>query len=575
MPKGTIRRLATVQLAVLLALSVWLSWWASSLSLVKLPAADLWQHITLVQQASEGVVHLDTLLQKHNHLHFIPLPKLVYALDIALFAGSGLFTALVSAGFTLLCCLLFTRTIFDITSLDSSERIILSLLTSGWLVCILQWESFVNPANLQWSGMNAGLALIAIGLTKRPVWLFAGSVLSISCGAPWWLLLIALCLTQLPTRYLVGGIVSLAITVLAWEALNAYWLHRQLPLPLLAIQLSTPLAASDLDRLQTDFFNNPANFYQPWLQNFLAFLASFCVPPFERWLPPNLITGLALVPLMTFWLVCRHNRHENQNNGLAFITVALLLTALAAGMMRAHLPGAYTLRFANAGLLFISTSFVLGYLVCKQFRYGHLVWCTLAALYTALLMTTAWLEAQGIVHNSNQRRLSQAAYALDIHDARATSEMPFAPLMALSYREINERKGVLAARKIGIYDSLEHRVYSGGDLLPEQEIACDYADIQIKTLKDDLTARKVIGQTTTKDGDALPSILFLDSRKQAIGYGIQQIAGTTLVEQMTTPRRWAGFVKWPTDNLITIVAYDQRQHCRPFIFDSNTSTALP
>lgn len=560
MPAGLAQRLTTAALAGLLACSVLLSWWASSLSLVKLPAADLWQHVNLVAQASNGEIHVDTLLEKHNQLHFIPLPKLVYALDIAFFSGSGLFTSLVSAIFTLLCCLLFARAIFDIGSLGLREKTNLSLLTASWLVCILQWESFVNPANLQWSGMNAGLALMAIGFAHRPICRIAGAVLAICCGTPWWLLLVVILVTRLPAKRIAAGITVLTGIALLWEMLNAYWLHAQPPLPILAIHLATPVAAGDLENLLSIFFKHPTDFYLPWMQNFLAFLTSFCVPPFERWLPANLMAWLAPIPIATCWLACQ----QNNNKSLMFLTVTLLFTALAAAVVRSHLPGAYTSRFANAGLLFASAGFVVVYLASRNYRYGNPVWYALVAMYTALLMLTAMREAQGIVHDSNQRRLSQVAYALDIQDARATSEMPFAPLMAQSYREINERKGVLAEREIGIYNSQEHRVFAGKDPLPEEEITCDYVDIQIKPVKDDQAARKITGQTINSDGSALSSILFLDSRKQAIGYGIPQVAGKALIEQLMTPRRWAGFAKWPIDGKVTIVAYDKYQHCDSF-----------
>ena len=141
------RRIAIAALGCLLLASIALSGWTIRNALVKLPAADLWQHTSLIEQAATGTLQPGTLLEKHNQLHFIPIPKLVYALDIALCSGSGLLTAAMSILFTLLSAAVFARAIFAGSAATSGEKTALALLCGSWLVCILQWESFVNPAN--------------------------------------------------------------------------------------------------------------------------------------------------------------------------------------------------------------------------------------------------------------------------------------------------------------------------------------------------------------------------------------------------------------------------------------------
>jgi hypothetical protein len=552
----------TAILAILLAGSIALSWWASHLSLVNLPAADVWQHVSLIEQAATGHLSLDDLLSKHNQLHFIPAPKLVYALDLILASGSGLLTAGISALFTLVCCLCLARLIQGIDALDQPEKNRLTLLIASWLTCIIQWESFVNPANLQWSGLNAGLAMMAIGLRQRPLWLAGGALLSLGCGAPWWLLLLAYSLLMTTRNTLLtGGSVFIAAALL-WECINLYWLRRYAPLPVLAITQVMPVSNDQLTNIIAIYFENPISFYLAWLKNQLLFITRFTLPPVDRWLPDNVLIWLSPLPVAAYLALI--NTRE-QWRGITFLATATLLIGLAAGVVRAQMPGAYTLRFTNTGLLFASACFVLGYGVCRPASWRKYCWWTLATLYSALLIIFALREATDIVHGSNQRRLSQVAYALDIHDIRATSETPYAPLMELSYREINERKPVLAAHTLGIYHSLEHRIFSGQTALPSEAVHCNYADTRIKTLRDDPAARKITGHVISDAGHSMSSVLIRDSHQRAIGYGIYQIAGLSLPEQLRSPRHWAGFFRVPDDGRIEITAYSPQQRCQPDI----------
>lgn len=546
-------------LAILLVSSIALSWWASHLSLVKLPAADVWQHVTLIEQAAEGHLSLDNLLSKHNQLHFIPVPKLIYALDLILASGSGLLTAGISALFTLICCLCMARLIRDINALDQPEKNRLTLLMASWLTCIIQWESFVNPANLQWSGLNAGLAMMAMGLRQRPLWLVGGALLSLGCGAPWWLLLLAYSLLMATRNTLLTGGSLFIAAALLWECINLYWLRRYAPLPVLAITQVIPVSSDQLHSIIAIYFENPIGFYLEWLKNLLLFITRFTLPPVDRWLPDDVLIWLTPLPVAAYLILI--NTRE-QWRGITFLATATLLIGLAAGIVRAQMPGAYTLRFANTGLLFVSACFVLSYGLCRPAPWRKYCWWTFAVLYSVLLLVFAIREATDIVHGSNQRRLSQVAYALDIHDIRATSETPYAPLMELSYREINERKPVLAKHFLGIYNSLEHRVFTGQLALPLEETHCSYADTQIKALRDDPAARKITGHVISDTGNSMSSILIRDSHQRAIGYGIYQIAGLSLPEQLRSPRHWAGFFRMPDDKHIEITAYNPQQRCQ-------------
>lgn len=564
--KGTSNRLQALALAGLVGLllcSLLLSWRASQLSLVHLPAADVWQHTGLVAAASAGQLDLASLLERHNQLHFIPLPKLVYALDL-LADGSGRLTASCSAFFTLLCCALFASLLAH-GGHDRRQRetLALALLFASWLSCVLQWESFVNPANLQWSGLSAGLVLAGLGLQRRSVWaMAAGAGVAIGCGAPWWLLPLAALTVLLPPRRLLLALALLGGTATGWETLNGYWLQQAPPLALQAIRLALPLSAAEMAAISGTFFADPAGFYLAWGSNLLQFLASFCLPPLAQWLSAPALLALSPLPLLAALLL---PGRAPAHRGLGFLLWATLLTGLAAGLVRAQLPGAYTGRFANTGLLFLAACAALAYPAgsCRK-----PFWWLLALLYSLVLGTSCWREAAHIVQDSNQRRLSQVAYALDMEDMRATSEVPFAPMMAQSYREISERKVVMQTHGKGIYGSREHRVYAGQAALPTAVVACQHWEIRIKPLKDDPAGRKITGDSHSTAGDSMTSVLLRNSAGQAIGYGIFQVGGTSLPSLLARPQRWAGFFHQPADGAVQVIAYNTQAQCEPLAIRS-------
>lgn len=553
------RYLAISTLCALLLGSLALSCWAINFSVLKLPSGDVIQHVTLVEQAATGNIDCGELFHKYNHLHFIPIPKLIYALDIVLDGGNGRLTATASIALTLLCCLFFTRSVFDISTLSQTEKACIALLTASWLVCILQWESFVNPGDLQWSGLNASLALIAAGLRQRPVWLIAGAVLAIGFGAQWSILLIACLLLLAPPKNIWASICVVIVLALLWELANALWLQRYLPLPALVIGQIMPLSPEEITNIKNSFFNNPVSFYVESIKILLTFVTRFCFPPIDKWLPAGAIVWFSPLLLLSIFLA---NRQQNWR-GFTFMATTALLTGLAAGLVRGYLTTAYTSRFANIGLLFVSSCFVLGYAACQKKPWHKWLWWLLAALYSALLFVTVCREAANIVHGSNQRRISQVAYALDIHDSYATSETPYAPLRELSYQQISELKSVWADNHIGIYHSYEHRIFTNEENLPTEETNCLYTDIRMMPLKIDQTALKVIGKTSTIAGQVMSSVLIQDTRNIALGYGIFQVPGLALTEQLTGSLQWGGFFHLPDNGQVRITAYNPHQRCQP------------
>jgi hypothetical protein len=551
--------------------SIWLSLNTIQQSIVTLPAADVWQHITLIEQAASGQLNIPALLQKHNQVHFIPLPKLVYTLDIILLSGSGVLTACISVFFTLLCGVLIVYLIFSLDTIGANEKKLLSLTSLLWLTSVVQWESFVNPANLQWSGLNAAVAMIAAGFQRHRMFLIMGTLLAIGFGAQWWLLLAAFLCTCPQRKYLLIFLTFICVSLLFWEILNGYWLQEHPPLLLQILDKATKWTPTQWQENSTAFFGNPTGFYFPLIENSTVFLASFLTAPLERLLPNALLipmAGILLFALINSTVNDKKNSISNgKNRSYIFILAFTALTGLAAALLRSPFEHAYTLRFANTGLLFITASMIVLY---TQFSTQKFLCIAVITLYSAALLYINIHEAHSVTQNSNQRRLSQVAYALDVQDMRATSEIPFAPLQALSFNEINARKPVLQRNGIGIYHSLEHRIYTGDLALPQASVQCDYSQLQAKTLHDDALAYKITGHTRDSKDQAMTHVLFIspsaatDSNDQPRGYGIPRNIGATLWQQLTTPPGWAGFTRGASaGSNIRIIAYSDKAHCQP------------
>lgn len=555
---------ATALAVLWLSGSVALSLWASLNALVYLPAADVWQHQALIASAAAGTVDIVSLWEKHNGLHFIPVPKLAYALDLIWFAGSGRLTAGLSGVFTILVCLLGGSLIASTLPNRSPWKPAAGLMAASWLAAAIQWESFVNPANLQWSGLSAGLLLAATGLRQpfssyRALLSAAGLLLATGCGAPWWLLAIALAWSWLPGHRRLSAATALAALVV-WDLANAFWLQRYTPLPLLLLASALPVSPELMAATTAEIFQAPGAYYSQWLASVASFLAAFCMPPLADWVSGPWVGLLATGPLLLgFVLMVKPPARRD----LAFLLTVTLLMALAAAVVRGPFAGAYTGRFANTGLLFIVVVFSLALSLAGAPRHRQLWWLT-AVCYSVLLGVSNWRAAGDIVADSNQRRLSQIAYALDIRDMRATSETPYAPLMAQSHQVIEAQKDVLSQHSKGIYHSREYRIYRGTAALPALAIPCDYSDIAVRPLRDDPDARKLTGQARASDGSGLGSVLVLDSRQQHIGFGIKAMAGKTPAEQWQQPARFAAFLRAPGDGTAVLVAYDARRRCQPF-----------
>lgn len=556
-------------LAVALAGSLALTVFVTVFSRVCLPAADLWQHTTLLAPAAAGEMPWAALWERHNGVHFIPLPKLVYAIDLAYGHGSGVVTATASGLLMLLTCLGAIRLAHRLAGLTPAERRLLALLGCLWLSPALQWESLANPANLQWNGLNAGLAWMANGLLHPVAWL-PGAVLAVGSGGPWWVLVLAAVLTlsgAARQRRLWQGVMALLALALAWEILNGYWLQASLPLPFLLYQQVLPLESGSDTSIRALFAANPAGFYGNWLANLASFASAVLLPPLERFWPAGPLCAAAAAWLG--WLATRARQHRNTaalSPALAWLMVVILLVTLAAGLLRAYSPAAYTLRFANLGLLFVwaSTAWLWASTPAPRVR---LALAAMALAYSATLLVASVQEAAGILQASNQRRLSQVAYALDIQDPAAVAETPYAPWQALTFQQINERKGVLARHQAGIFHSPAYRVYAGDLALPGNEVACVHDGLKARRLAGDPQAWKISGSTRTADGQAVHRILFRLAAPPytPLGYGIYQLPAGSLAVQLQQPWGWAGLLRQPGPAAasVEVIAYNHAVRCPP------------
>src|SRR5690606_3862568 len=96
----------------------------------------------------------------HNDAHFIPLPKLLFLLDMAATGGSGCLTAAVAALAVIGTAVLMARHIHALPGLTTTERRLFAVLALLLLTSPIVSESLLNPINSQWALLALGTVLI-------------------------------------------------------------------------------------------------------------------------------------------------------------------------------------------------------------------------------------------------------------------------------------------------------------------------------------------------------------------------------------------------------------------------------
>jgi len=479
-----------------------------------LPTSDTWIYVDFLAQAAQGQLDSTTLFQKHNGVHVIALPKLVYFLDVWLTRGSGVLTVVISLLAQLASVLLFFSVIQKIEQLNKNEKIFLGITSTIFLLSACQVESLLNPANLQWSllvfsAVFTAWCLFHYSIAKFAKWM-AGIVLGVllvglTSASPF-LMLIPLGVIFIP------GIPLKKITLTAFVLVM--------------------IAGAAL--------------YPALLKNLLDFIVAFMAPPVERLhsLPVTFLTGVLFA--LALWKVLGVKPAEELRENIFFkllfwFSLFLIVTT---GIVRSYSPSAFTFRFVNIGLLFSLVLFCYLYLQLKTQRSSSALTACLLA-YVFLLSYVNYKEASAFGYGRNHIRLNQVAYSLNIQDSFVVSALPGTLWEKPDYDFVQANKHKLKERDLGIYsDGAYQRVGTPISALVENNRLdhCEVEVLKMRRLLPDQAAYKLTGTARSSNGHKLSWVYFVDGQDIIRGFAIPILSSRDLWESFQQGKQWSGFV---------------------------------
>jgi hypothetical protein len=528
MTNTAVFRILNPLLMLVVAFNVALTVYCCTRFFTYLPTSDTWAYAEFLAQAAQGHLDIAQLFERHNGLHVIALPKLVYFFDMWLMKGSGVLTAAVSLLAMTATPVMFVRVIVASNSLNKSEKIFLSLLGTTILMSACQVESLLNPANLQWS-----LLVFSVTLTgwfachydnakplsgKNAVHLagvIAGVVLTGLTSASVFLILLPLVMLAVPKRWFAwGGIILIGLILLA--------------------MLATGI-----------FFPDHVSLGLGLLKNWIVFTVDFMVPPVER-LHSFVASLLAAVFVMrALYKLYRVMPFpvSSENRFFVLLLYFSLVTILATGIVRSYSDDAFTFRFVNIGLLFAAALFPLLWLHAKNNLQLFAI-----SVYVALLGYVSVTEASAFAYGRNHVRLTQVAYALDINDPFVVATMPGSSFAQVDFDAVQANKHFLQEVQAGIYGSEEYRhvgmsIDSLKDLAP---VVCTTRLIKVRRLLPDQAAWRLWGESKTGAGGEISRMYFVDGNNIIRGYAIPVVPEKNILDNLSRPNQWVGFVNLDT-----------------------------
>lgn len=480
-----------------------------------LPTSDTWIYVDFLVQAAQGQLDIAALFEKHNGVHVIALPKLVYFLDVWLTQGRGALTVVASLLAQLVSALLFFSVIQKIESLQKNEKIFLGFASAIFLLSACQVESFLNPANLQWS-------LLVFSATFT-----------------------AWCVFHYSKTKFVGWIAGIMLGVLLVGLTSASPFLMLIPLAVIFIP-GIPLKKITLAGLALVLIGgvvlDPA-----LLKSLLDFMVAFMVPPVERLRSPpvTLLTGVLLA--LALWKVLGIKREEELRESVFFKLLLWfsLLLMVATGVTRSYSPFAFTFRFVNVGLLFSLTLFIYLYLQTKKQPKLSSALVAVALAYISLLSYVNYKEVSAFGFGRNHVRLNQVAYALDIQDSSVVSALPGTVWEKPDYDFVQANKYKLKERSIGIYSDATYRQVGTpiSTLLENSKLDnCDVEILKMRRLLPGQAAYKLTGTARSSAGHRLSRVYFADHDGTIRGFAIPILSSRSLWESFQQGRQWSGFV---------------------------------
>jgi hypothetical protein len=557
---------------VLLPLSLLLTLYVVAMWRVALPTYDVVDHHAFLAAAALGELDWAGLWERHNGVHLIVLPKLVFWLDVYWLAGQGWLVTAVSALAIAATLLLVLQQIQQFDGLTAHEQSLFALLASLMLGSVLLAESLVNPIDIQWSLLALGTALVARGLMQPwraswPWWL-AGLAISWLSSGPLPLMLLALLLVygltgrqhRQPNRWLSAPAVLPCLLVIFLLLAGREWLALRQGWPLLLSHLYRPLvAASDWAGMEAYLREDPA-MYGRWLGDAVSFVGRFVLVPAGHEWPWPWLVGLPLL----IWLLAVQRSVLHWHAGQRFFVYLLLfplLLALAAGWMRFFTL--YNYRHANMGLLLLLSSLLL--------VYGNARWRHKAAALALVLSAYGCQFAWAIIDEAgywawegrNITRLLQIGDALGIRDPAK-----FAPVWKddpANPEAVANSRRVFREQRVGVYGTREYATYLGEIPLPSVEVTCEYRLHALLQHAPDPRAFVVQAEARAADGSYLTQAV-LQQDGHNVGWAAAQMPSDILWQQWRQPWLFGGqlVLSQELTRDVLVIAFDRYRRCQPW-----------
>lgn len=580
--KAVFRHARIILPGIVVALSLLLTFFVTLNSITPQPVGDTWSNPELFDRALAGEPLLPLVLERHNDAHLIAIPKLLYLLDGWLTHASGKLLAFSSLGFMLLTILLVGGLLSSEQKLTLQARTLFCLLAALLLGNILQAESLINPSNLQWSAMSAGICGLALacfhassgrlltGLVIGMVFL----VLALGSALPLPVLIVTVLFYSQVTqpqrckKMMLAGL-ALALLLLLWEAINISLLQWHEPLIIRFFQglyPETTLPAEQWQATKNQLQQLGAQFPVLLIIKLLTSLGSFLLPALKAVLPDHVI-GIITLPLLfcLYRLFTVDKIWSASEKAFAFILLSCFFTALAASVFRLFLPDAYTLRFANTGLLFVTSFIFLGYQRLLTGKIHHLMYFAALVLYLPILCWQSTLVAGEWLHGQNHIRYSQVAYALDIDQPGVIVENPYSPWIEEAHAFISTHKQLLKRYKLGIYHDPGYQASVDLSQLPAETVDCSISKLQQKQFRRDTAAHQLVFRIKEKSRFEPKSLraVFIDHKGSPIGFA------RPVVRQLD--ERPKLFIEWvlggmmrfdtPDDRRVSVIVFDEKRKC--------------
>lgn len=522
-----------------------------------LPTSDTWIYSDFLAQAAQGHLDTSTLFARHNHVHLIVLPKLVYFLDAWLVKGSGTLVTVISLLAMLATAGIFLVVIARIQAINNAEKIFLGLSSVILLLSACQAESLLNPANLQWSLLVFAATLTAWFVYKAAQQKTAINIIGIVIGM------------------LLATLTS-ASSLLILAPFGLLLIGKTKVLRLLLVLAALAVLAVIIGEL---FFFDHLVLIAELFKNTLKFTADFMAPPVERLrsLPATAFVAALLIFALSRLAKKSLDNNVRENIFFGFLLYFALGVIFATGIARSYTSLAFTFRFVNLGLLFAAALLPLLYLQAVFLHSSRNVLILAALAYVSLLSYINFTEASAFAFGRNHIRLTQVAHALDITDPFVIASMPGTVWQKDDFDYVQANKHRLREAHTGIYASTTYQQLGKSiSSQPQQpNVECTNKIIKVRQLLPDQASWRLVGESNTAAGDSLSQAWFVDHNNIIRGFAIPVEPEKNLLANLIADKQWAGFFNQEAIQLdkdvlaadigekaLTLYAYNDKSMCR-------------